>query len=567
MATLARPTTGTLVRVSDYANDVVSGRVVAGQYVRLACQRHLDDVALGGLRGLHFDDAAAERAILFIENLRHSKGEWAGQLFVLEPWQVFIIGSVFGWKRADGMRRFRDVHVEVARKQGKTQLLAAVALYLAFADGEPGAEVYTAATKRDQAKICWGEARRMAGATPALAKRLVFTDSKSNIAYPATHSKLEPLGRDADTADGLNPSAFVVDELHAHTNRDLVDVLETATGARRQPLHWYITTAGFNQESIWWEKRQYATNVLDGTATDDRLFVYLATLDKQDDWRDESVWVKANPNLGVSVRLDELREVVARAERVPAEQNNVRCKRLNQPTEQAVRWIDMAQWDACAGEPTIEAGAAVFVGLDMSSKVDLTAAVAVRMATDGYLDVLCRFWRPEESVLEAERRDGVPYRAWADAGYLTLTEGSMIDPGMVAEDTVDWLTGYEVREVPFDSWNAAGAAARLEAAGLVTVAMAQGYQTYSEPCHTFEGLLASGRIRHGGNPVLRWMAGQTQVKHGPNNAVRPWKPHGSGLRNDGVVALLMALNRVTIHQSVETSGPSFWDMGDTDATE
>lgn len=560
MAVAARSATGVLARLTDYAEGVLSGEIVAGKYVRLACQRHLDDVALGSLRGLWFDEDAAERAIRFIELLPHSKGELAGQRIHLEPWQVFQVGSVFGWTRADGTRRFRRAHTEVARKNGKTLTLAAIGLYLAFADGEAGAEVYSAATKRDQAKILWDAARQMVEQTPALARAVVVTPSKSNLSMARTASKFEPLGRDADTSDGLNPHAALIDELHAHPNRDLVDVLDTALGARRQPIRWNITTAGFNQESIWWEEREYAIRVLEGIADDDSLFALIYTLDKGDDWRDEAVWPKANPNLGVSVYLDALREEARKAAAIPALQNSFRCKRLNEPTEQSERWIDMAQWDACADAPQVEDGAACFVGIDLSSKVDLTAAVAVFPAEDGYLDVLPLFWRPEDGVLEAEKRDGVPYRQWAKDGLLTLVEGSMVDPAAVAEDIIDWTAGWEAREFPFDSWNAASAAAKLEQAGAAIVAVAQGYATYTEPCHHLEALLASGKVRHGGHPVLRWMASQMMVKHGANDAIRPWKPHGSGLRNDGVVAMLMAINRVLLHQRSEDTGPQFWDF-------
>ena len=547
MVAVAPASSAVLARVTGYAEGVVAGEIVAGQLVRLACERHLADIETAGLRGLAWDDDAADHAIRFIEQLRHSKGEWSGRRFILEPWQVFIVGSVFGWYREDGTRRFREAYTEVARKNGKTQLLAAIGLYLAFADGEPGAEVYSAATKRDQAKLCWAEADRMVQSTPALARLIQRTPSKANLSRLSTFSKFEPLGRDADTSDGLNPHAAIVDELHAHTNRDMVDVLRTALGARRQPLLWSITTAGSNQQSIWWESRSYAVNVLEGIVEDDALFAYIATLDPGDSWMDESVWPKGNPNLGVSVKLDGLREEFRRAEAIPAQQNAFRRLRLNEPTEQSERWLDMATWDRNAAAPEVAPGMTVFAGLDLSSTIDLTACVAVAPRDGGY-DVLTRFWRPEDTVGEAERRDGVPYRQWAADGWLTLTEGNAIDPVRIADDILDWLAPYQVPELAFDAWNAAGAAARLGAAGVTCVAMAQGFATYSEPCHALEALLLEGRIRHGGNPLLRWMASQVTVKFGPNDAIRPYKAHGAGIRDDGIVALLMALARARVHQ-------------------
>ena len=546
--------------MTDYANAVIDGDIIAGQLVVAACKRHCGDVGLGYLRGLHFDDDAADHAIRFIENLKHSKGEWAGRNLKLEPWQVFIIGSVFGWYKADGTRRFREAYTEVARKNGKTTILAAVGLYLAFADGEPGAEVYSAATKRDQAKLCWSEARAMAKLNPTLSRVITFTDSRSNMARIDTRSTFEPLGRDADTADGLNPHGAIIDELHQHPNRGMVDVLRTAVGARRQPLLWSITTAGSNQTSIWWEMRSYATSVLEGVVEDDSTFVYIATLDKGDDWTDEAVYVKGNPNLGISVKLDSLLAERDRAMQIPAQQNAFRRLRLNEPTEQSERWIDMGQWDGCADLPTIESGDALFVGLDLSSKIDLSGAVGLRYADDGYVDVICRFWRPEDSVQDAEKRDSVPYRLWAEQGYLELMPGTMLDPHAIAEDMLDWLAGYEVREIAFDAWNAASAAARLETEGVPIVALPQGERTYSEPCHTLEGLLASGRLRHGNHPVLRWMAGQVQVRHGANDAIKPYKPHGSGLRDDGIVAMLMALARAMVAGESSASTLGFWDL-------
>lgn len=554
------PAKGTmLARVSDYALDVLSGAIVAGNPVQLACARHVQDIETAGLRGLVWDDAAADHAIRFIEQLRHSKGEWAGQQFILAPWQVFIVGSVFGWYREDGTRRFREAYTEVARKNGKTQMLAAIGLYLAFADGEPGAEVYSAATKRDQAKLCWAEADRMVQSTPALARLIQRTPSKANLSRLSTFSKFEPLGRDADTSDGLNPHAAIIDELHAHTNRDMVDVLRTAVGARRQPLLWSITTAGSNQQSIWWEMRSYAMNVLDGVADDDSLFCYIATLDAGDDWRDEAVWPKGNPNLGVSVYAESLREECHRAEQIPAQQNAFRRLRLNEPTEQSERWLDMATWDRNGDMPELVPGMTVFAGLDLSSTIDLTACVAVAPRDGGY-DIVARFWRPGDTVAEAERRDGVPYRQWADEGWLTLTDGTAIDPVQIADDIAEWLAPYTVQELAFDAWNAAGASARLQSLGVTCVAMAQGFATYSEPCHALEALLLEGRIRHGGNPLLRWMAGQVTVKFGPNDAIRPYKAAGSGIRDDGVVALLMGLARARVHQQAAApiGAPTLW---------
>lgn len=544
-----------LPAVTTYAKRVVAGEIVAGLPVRQACERHLRDLQTAHLRGLWFDDEAAQLVVDFVQNVRHSKGEWAGRNLELADWQLFIVGSVFGWKRADGTRRFREVYNELARKNGKTTLLAAVGLYLTIADDEPGAEVYAVATKEDQARIMWSEAVRMAKQTPALMKRLVILESQNNasISWTARNSKFVPLARSSDTQSGLNPHGALVDELHEHKSRNMVDILETALGSRRQPLIWYITTAGWDQSSIWWEKRSYALMVAEGAIEDDSVFVYIATLDKGDDFRDERVWLKANPNLGISKKADKLREDAAKADAQTSRQNAFLRYEMNVPTEQAERWIDLAQWDACDAEPDIRPGRRCFVGLDLASVIDLSAAVALFPSDDGSFDVLPKFWRPDETLLEAEKRDRVPYSLWADEGYLDLVEGSMMDPGDIAERLLAWLSPYQVEEIAYDTWNAAGAAARLEQFGATIVPMTQGPQTYSEPCHTLEGLLLAGRLRHGGNPILRWMAAQVMVMRSANDAMRPFKPEGSGIRDDGITALLMALKRALVHQQVDTT--------------
>lgn len=553
VAAPARPTV--LAAVTDYAERVVSGEIVAGKPVRLACERHLRDLENAHERGLFFDEDAAQRAVDFIQHCKHSKGEWAGKNLELADWQLFIVGSVFGWKRTDGTRRFREVYNEVARKNGKSTFVASVGLYLTCADEEPGAEVYSFATKEDQARIVWSEASRMAKQTPALMRRLVILDSQNNasIAWSARNSFFKPLARSSDTESGLNPHGAIGDELHEFKTRNMVDIIETAVGARRQPLIWYITTAGWDQSSIWWEKRSYALMVVEGAVEDDSVFVYIATLDEDDDWRDEAVWPKANPNLGISKKVDKLREDAAKADAQPSRLNSFLRYEMNVPTEQAERWIDMTQWDACGDEPQVLPGARGFAGLDLASTIDLSAAAAVFPRPDGWYDVLCRFWRPQDTVIEAEKRDKVPYRLWAEQGYLQLVEGSMMDPNDIADDFLDWLSPYNIVDYAFDSWNARGAGARMLNAGANAMAVTQGFQTYAEPCNVLDGVLLSGKVRHGNNPILRWMAGQVMVMAGPNDARRPFKPKGSSIRDDGITAMLMAISRALVHQHVETT--------------
>lgn len=551
--------------VTTYAEGVLSGDIPAGNLVRLACQRHLDDLKHGHLRGLTFDDAAAEHVIQFFSFLRHSKGEWAGTEFELAPWQRFIVGSLFGWKRRDGTRRYRTAYNEIARKNGKSTLSAGIGLYLAFFDDEPGAEVYAAATKRDQAKIVWSEGKRMVQNTPALRARIkAFVN---NLHIEATASKFEPLGADADSMDGLNIHGAIVDEVHAHKTRNMIDVLDTATGARRQPLIWYITTAGHDRDSVCWELRDYGVRILEGQIEDDSVFAFIATIDPGDDWRDENVWVKANPNLGVSVKLDDLRSKAERAAKVPGQQNAFKRLHLDVWTEQAERWLSVEAWDECGQEPDIWAGRECFAGLDLSSTTDITAFVAVFPPEDrdGPWDVVARFWIPGDNIREKSERDRVPYDVWVDAGYVTATEGNITDYDVLREEVKAFATEYQVREIPYDPWNATQLATQLGNDGATVVPMSQGYSVMSEPAKFLESLVLGGRIRHGNNPVLRWMAANVAVQHGPNDSIRPTKAKSNG-RIDGIVALIMALGRASVHlQEQPATQPRSWSFEDLPA--
>lgn len=549
MTVAVRSATSVLAQMDQYVDDVLSGQIVAGRLVRLACERHVRDCDLGALRGLWFDDNAARHAVEFFGYCRHIKGEWANQPITLDPWQVFIIGSLFGWKRSDGLRRYRRAYLSVARKNGKTLIAAGIGLYLAFFDNEPGAEVYAAALTEDQARdVCWGVAAQMVKRSPllgrrvlALANRLVREDNASVFA---------PIAHIADAQEGKNPAGAVIDEYHAHSSSDLADVLELGTGARRQPMMLYTTTAGSDNNSPCVALDADVVAILEGSVEDDATFGYIARLDSPKEAFDEAAWPKANPGLGVSVKWDNMRDAAAVAKRRPRELNEYLRKRCNLWTQAATRWLDLDKWDACDGKPELVPGDVAFVGLDLSSKVDLTAAVIVAPKPGRRFDVVCRFYRPEDTVEEAEARDRVPYRQWASDGHLTLMEGTMLDPAAIADDVLAWIQdeGLTVPEIAFDSWNAASAAARFEAHGATAVAMAQGYKTYSEPCHTLEGLLDGATLRHGGNPILRWMAGQVTVLQGPNKTVRPYKAPGSNIRDDGIVALLMALGRAIVWQ-------------------
>ena len=540
-----------------YAEDVLQGRIVACKWVRLACERHKRDLENGSERGLYFDPEAGNRAINFFQFLRHSKGEWAGQVMRLEPWQQFFLWVLFGWRQADGTRRFRTGYLEVSRKNGKSTALSGVGLYLLLADGEGGAEVYTAATKRDQARITHAEATRMVKASPALRKRVEVR--RDSILIPGTAAKFEPLGRDADSMDGLNVHGAIVDELHAHKTRDVWDVLETATGSRRQPLMLAITTAGFNRQTVCYELHEYLQKILDGLVIDDSFFGLIYTLDDGDDWRDEGNWIKANPNLGVSVKVDDLRRKAEKAKSMPSALNAFLRLHMNVWTQSESRWMNADKWEACSAQVDEEAlrGRTCYAGLDLSTKVDVTAFVLVfpPAEKDGRYEVVCRFWVPEENMRQRSRDDGVPYEAWVREGWLRTTPGNVIDYEFIEAEIRELADRYQIKEVAFDPWNATQTSNNLQADGMEMVQIRQGTKSLSAPMKELEVLVLTQRIAHGGNVPLAWMVANTVAEEDSNGNIKPSR-NKSTEHIDGVVALIMALSRALLDEGapVESLG-------------
>lgn len=541
-------------QVTGWARKVADGRVPVGRYVRLACERHLRDLREGKGRGLHFDVEAAASKIEFFSLLRHSKGRWAGTPFELSPWQQFLVGSLFGWKRQDGTRRFRVAYDELPRKNGKSTIAAGLGLLLAFFDDEPGAEVYCVATKRDQAKIVFNESKRMVETTPALKRRIAVLTA--NMHVRESSSKLQPLGADADSTDGLNPSGVIIDELHAHKTSALVDVLQSASGARAQPLRFEITTAGFDRLSVCWKHHDYSIKVLEGIVEDDTWFAFIAAADEGDDWREAGTWQKANLNLGVSVYPDYLEAECRRAEKIPGEQNTFRRLHLNQWTEQSSRAIDMAVWDAAAGEVLEERleGQPCMAALDMASTNDLAAEVKLfGPDAEGFYDVLCRFWIPEASIAVGQSRRPEEIRRqlaeWVEQGWITATPGNVTDYDFVEKAILEGGVRFRLRELAFDRWNVTQLITHLqdewgtgESATIKVIDVGQGFASMAGPTKEFLRLVADGKIRHGGNPVLRWMVSNLALKQDPAGNLKPDR-ESSGDKIDGVVALVMALGR------------------------
>lgn len=507
--------------------------------------RYILDQQKGKRRGLRFDLQKAEEAIEFFGYLKHSKGEWAGQRMELSDWQQFIVWNLFGWYRDDGTRRFRKSYNEVARKNGKSTFAAGIGLKLAFADDEPGAEVYAAATKKDQARIVWGEAKRMVKASDL---EQYITVWKDNLSRDVTNQKFEPLGSDEDTLDGLNPHGAIVDELHAHKTRGVWDVLETALGARKHPLLFAITTAGVDLTSICWELHDYSQSILSNTIQDDSWFAFIASLDEHDNWEDERVWRKANPNLGISKKLTYMRELARKAAHLPASLNAFLRLDLNRWTQQVDRWLDMDLWHDNAGPPIHEEqlrGRVAFGGLDLSSVADITAWVMVFPDADDpqRLTVVPRFWVPESRLTDPHNRYRDQYVAWERAGYLIATPGNAIEYATIKAQILRDAETYRLQSLNIDRlFQGYQLAMELADEGLAVTGMGMGFMSMAGPTSELERRLLDRKVHHGGNPVLRWMANNVSAKMDPAGNKKPDKATSQG-KIDGIVALLLALDR------------------------
>jgi phage terminase large subunit-like protein len=537
-------------RVTAYARDVVEGRIVAGELVRLACQRHLDDLREGAARGLRWNQAEADRAIDIFSHLRQWKGRWKGQPLELLPWQQFRIGSVFGWQMWSDdhgcwVRRFTEAYTEVARKNGKSTEAAGVGIILLDFDDEAGAEVYAAATKRDQARRVWDEAERIVAQSPALSRRIKHVRSSTRLFVPETGSYFTPLGRDSDSEHGLNPHAALIDELHVARSRDLVDALETAFGARVQPLIWYITTAGVEGESIYTETSDRARRVVRGIERNDRMFVYIATLDEGDDWTDPTVYIKANPSLGHTVQMSDLIAERDKAVKTPGRRNAFLRLRLNLRTGQESAWIDVKQFDRGQVDRLEREGDRV-IGVDLGGTRDLSAAAAVTLDEDLGLDVEWRFWMPADRVIEATDRDQVPYQQWIDDGWIEATDGDYRDDLGITHDVYEFGSETAAAEVAIDPWQKGVLSSGLIDLGVEVVEVPQTFRELAAATDVIEQAIGRGALNHTGNPVARWMFANCSVDEHPEGFRKPSKRQAKRNRTriDGVAALVTAVARL-----------------------
>ena len=494
-----------------------------------------------------YDKAKADRAVTFIQNLCHTKGKWAGTPFMLLPWQEQIVRDIFGIVKENGKRQFLTAYVEIPKKQGKSELAAAVALYLLYADNEQSAEVYGAACDRNQASIVFDVAKQMVQMSPALMRRSKITAAQKRIVNYSNNGYYQVLSAETGTKHGLNVSGLVFDEIHAQPNRQLYDVLTKGSGdAREQPLFFIITTAGTNKNSICYELHTKALDLLGGRKNDPSFYPVVYGLSIEDDWTDETNWYKANPSLGHTISIDRVREAYQNALDNPAEENVFKQLRLNIWTSATVCWIPEHIYDR--GNRPIDKddlyGRECFGGLDLSSTSDITALSLVfppRSEDESYI-VLPFFWLPEETLELRCRRDHVLYDVWKRQGYINTTEGNVVHYGFIEKFIEDLGERYNIKEIAFDRWNATQMVQNLEDMGFTVVPFGQGYKDMSPPSKELYKLLMEGRINHGGNPVLKWMAQNVVMHQDPAGNIKPDKDKSTE-KIDGIVATIMALDR------------------------
>lgn len=495
----------------------------------------------------HYDKKKADRAVTFIENLCHTKGKWAGTPFWLLPWQEQLIRDIFGIVKPDGNRQFRTAFVEICKKVGKSELAAAVALYLLYADNEPSAEVYGAAADRQQASIVFDVAKQMVEMSPALMKRSKLMGATKRIVNYSNAGYYQVLSAEVGGKHGFSVSGLVFDEIHTQPNRQLYDVLtKGSSDARQNPLHFIITTAGNDRHSIAYELHTKAVDILEGRRVDPTFYPVVYGLKDDEDWEDEANWYKVNPSLGYTVDIERLRDAYREAKQNPADEITFKWLRCNMWVSSTVAWIPDAIY--MRGNEPIDmdalAGRDCYAGLDLSSTGDITALVLIfppRDEEEKYV-LLPYFWIPEETIPRRVKANSVPYDIWEKQGYIMSTEGNVIHYDFIEKFIMDLSEKYHILEIAVDRWNATQMIQNLEGEGFTIVPFGQGFSSMSAPTKEFYRLLMEGRIIHGGNPVLRWMAGNVVIDTDPAGNIKVTKAK-SKEKIDGIVAAIMALDR------------------------
>lgn len=563
---------GYFERVVDYAQRVVQEREVAGRLERLKCRRFLRDMERAGTDEFPYvlDRKAGARICRFLELLPHIKGEWAKPVYIdgklqyaklkLEDWQVFEEFNLFGWKHRDtNLRRFRRSYEEVARKNAKSTRIAGRELYLLTADGEPGAHCYSAATTGDQAREVFDTARNMALREPEFLARFGVEVGKHDITLPLSASSMKPLNAEGSTLDGLNIHGCSVDELHAHKTRAVWDVLDSATGARSQALISAITTAGSDRSGICYELRDYSIKVLEGTVQDETWFASIYTIDEGDIWHDPRVWRKANPNLGVSVKEDDLAAACRKALAQPSAVANFLTKRLNVWVSSASAWMDMISWEKCSDSSLrlqdFE-GERCWIGMDLAEKRDFAALVLVFQRNDHWY-FFPRLYLNEAAI---EQSGNAHLQGWARAGHVIMTDGNVTDFDVIADDLRRFCTDFDVQEIPFDPALSRYFASKLVEEGLPLVEIRQAPMFFTQPLIQVENLVLERKLHFDGNPVFTWMISNVEVQTSKFSGLKHPTKSREENKIDGPVALFMGLGRAMVGSEREER--SFWDVAE-----
>ncbi len=562
-----RPSTSSRDPVTTYAKVVVAGKIIAGPHVRDACRRHLEDLKHGHERGLVFDVEAALRAIgFFADVLRLNGGEYEGKPYELLDWQAFIVGSLFGWMGEDGYRRFRVAYIETAKGSGKSPLAAGIGLYGMMADGEAGAEIYAAATKKDQAMILFRDAVAMVDHSPELGRRITKSGTGLNVwnlAWVDRRSFFRPIASD-DGQSGPRPHISLLDEIHEHKDGYVVEMLKAGQKSRRQPLMVMITNSGTDKRTVCWDYHDYGAKVCAGQLQDDTFFAFVCSLDEGDDpFKDEECWHKANPSLRFGLPgVRYLREQVAQARGMPSKESIVRRLNFCQWVEAEAPWISGEAWFACedkAFELRRLIGRRCWGGLDLSSTQDLTALVLEFEPTedDPHWRQLEWFWLPGDGLHDKADKDRVPYVAWRDAGHLLVTAGRAINKLAVVKQAAEIAALYDLQALAYDRWRIEDVKMLCDQEGisLPLVPFGQGFKDMAPAVDEYERRLLDRQLRHRGNPVMTWCAANAVVVTDPAGNRKVAKEKATG-RVDGTVASIMATGSSMTRQE---NGPSVYE--------
>lgn len=495
--------------------------------------------------GCYFDEAAGLRACKFVETFcRQSKGRWAGKPLSLLDWQRDLLMRLFGWKQRGGLRRYRTLYLEVAKKNGKSTLVSAISLYLLIADGEGAPEIYLNAVDKKQAEIIFDEAAAMVRSSPELAGRLKCMASK-RIVDETGGGVILANSKVVDAKDGVNPHGVIFDELHRQPDRLLFDVFEYASAAREQPIHIRITTAGEDDQGVWHEQREYSEKVNAGIIADTSHLGIVYRAEPGDDLDAPATWLKANPSLGVTIKESDFKRELKEAKEVPIKLANFMRLRLNIIQRGSDKFVDLAAWDRCNSPALTIRGETFYAGLDLSSTTDLSALLAIHGSDREGIHAIARFWLPEANIVQLERRDKVPYRMWADQGFIVLTPGNVIDYEFIRAEIKELAAEGDLKALMVDPHMATQLCTQLaEQDGLPVTFLRQGFLSLSAPTKELLRLILSGKINHGGNPVLRWMASNAVAVQDAAGNIKLDK-RKSRLKIDGMAALVNATAGLT----------------------